>query len=106
MYEHTSKPPQNKGLQTDCSLIRLKQVNPSPESEAGVAYLKITAVYGEFDSFEDLEKQTKVTSHLGKTETIKSEWVNTISTLIIILAAISGKALKGGTLVKKTCREW
>jgi hypothetical protein len=39
-------------------------------------------------SFEDLEKQTKVTSHLGKTETIKSEWVNTISTLIIILAAI------------------
>jgi hypothetical protein len=27
MYEHTSKPPQNKGLQTDCSLIQLKQVN-------------------------------------------------------------------------------
>jgi len=65
-----------------------KKMNPSPESEAGIAYLKITAVYGEFDSFEDLEKQTKVTSHLGKTETIKSEWVNTISTLIIISAAI------------------
>jgi hypothetical protein len=58
-----------------------KKMNPSPESEAGIAYLKITAVYGEVDSFEDLEKQTKVTSHLGKTETIKSEWVNTISTL-------------------------
>ena len=58
-----------------------KKMNPSPESEAGVAYLKITAVYGEFDSFEDLEKQTKVTSHLGKTEPIKSEWVNTISSL-------------------------
>jgi len=27
MYEHTSNPPQNKGLQTDCGLIRLKQVN-------------------------------------------------------------------------------
>ena len=50
-----------------------KKMNPSPESEAGIAYLKITAVYGEFDSFEDLEKQTKVTSHLGKRETIKSE---------------------------------
>jgi hypothetical protein len=27
-----------------------KKMNPSPESEAGIAYLKITAVYGEFDS--------------------------------------------------------
>ena len=58
-----------------------KKMNPSPEAEAGVAYLKITAVYGEFDSFEDLGKQTNITSYLGKTETIKSEWVNTIFTL-------------------------
>jgi hypothetical protein len=28
-----------------------KKMNPSPESEAGIAYLKITAVYGEFDSW-------------------------------------------------------
>lgn len=58
-----------------------KKMNPSPESEAGVAYLKITAVYGEFDSFENLKKPTIVTSYLGKTETIQSKSVNTISTL-------------------------
>ncbi|CAC5357403.1 unnamed protein product [Mytilus coruscus] len=51
---------------------KIKKVKPDPETEAGVAFLKMRAVYGKFETFEQLSRPTPVTRCLGKTETIKS----------------------------------
>ena len=36
------------------------------QTPAGVAFLKMRAVYGPFTSVADLEKETSITSHLGR----------------------------------------
>lgn len=55
---------------------KIKKVKPDPETEAGVAFLKMRAVYGKFETFEQLSRPTPVTRCLGKIETVKSRCVS------------------------------
>uniref|UniRef100_A0A8W8KI25 FHA domain-containing protein n=1 Tax=Magallana gigas TaxID=29159 RepID=A0A8W8KI25_MAGGI len=48
----------------------IKKGTPDPKSEAGVAFLKIKAVYGKVDRFEALCRQTTVTRWLDEVKTI------------------------------------
>ncbi|CAG2246923.1 unnamed protein product [Mytilus edulis] len=56
---------------------KIKKVKPDPETEAGVAFLKMRAVYGKFETFEQLSRPTPVTRCLGKIETVKSRCSST-----------------------------
>lgn len=49
---------------------KLKKGAPDPKSEAGVAFLKIKAVYGKIDKFEVLRHHTNVTKWLDRVKTI------------------------------------
>ncbi|KAJ8302939.1 hypothetical protein KUTeg_019335 [Tegillarca granosa] len=51
---------------------KIKKNVPDPQSEAGVAYLKIKAVYGRIDTFEVLSRCNTVTRWLDSTKTISS----------------------------------
>lgn len=54
----------------------IKKGTPDPKSEAGVAFLKIKAVYGKVDRFEALCRQTTVTRWLDKVKTISHSEVS------------------------------
>ncbi|KAK3100746.1 hypothetical protein FSP39_024595 [Pinctada imbricata] len=51
---------------------KIKKGTPDPKSEAGVAFLKIKAVYGRIDTFDVLSRIGLVTRWLDKTRTISS----------------------------------
>ncbi|VDI66789.1 Hypothetical predicted protein [Mytilus galloprovincialis] len=51
---------------------RMKNNKPDEKSEAGVAFLKMRAVYGQFSSLNDLNGENDITSHLGTTKHFKS----------------------------------
>ena len=54
---------------------RLIQVNFDPETDAGVTFRKMRAVYGKFNTLKDICRTTAVTRHLGKTETVTASMV-------------------------------
>ncbi|XP_052090922.1 nuclear GTPase SLIP-GC-like isoform X2 [Mytilus californianus] len=53
----------------------MKNNRPDEQSEAGVAFLKMRAVYGQFSSLDDLNGDNNITAHLG---TMKSFKTNTL----------------------------
>ena len=55
---------------------KIKSYVPDPDTEAGVAYLKVKAVYGRIDKFENLARISTVTHWLDRTKTIRSMNVN------------------------------
>ncbi|KAL3860604.1 hypothetical protein ACJMK2_010702 [Sinanodonta woodiana] len=50
---------------------KLRKNPPEPGTDQYVSYCKVKAVYGKIDKFEVLAGINKVTSHLGKKETVK-----------------------------------
>ncbi|XP_076091292.1 nuclear GTPase SLIP-GC-like isoform X2 [Mytilus galloprovincialis] len=51
----------------------MKNNRPDEQSEAGVAFLKMRAVYGQFSSLSDLNGENDITSHLGTMKHFKSK---------------------------------
>lgn len=54
----------------------MKNNRPDEQSEAGVAFLRMRAVYGQFSSLSDLNGENDITSHLGTMKHFKSKTVN------------------------------
>ncbi|CAC5380156.1 unnamed protein product [Mytilus coruscus] len=57
----------------------MKNTRPDEQSEAGVAFLKMRAVYGQFSSLDDLNGENNITSHLGTMENLKSNTLQEFS---------------------------
>ncbi|XP_052090923.1 nuclear GTPase SLIP-GC-like [Mytilus californianus] len=57
----------------------MKNTKPHEQSEAGVAFLKMRAVYGQFSSLDDLKVENIITSHLGKIKNLKSNTLQEFS---------------------------
>ncbi|XP_076089970.1 uncharacterized protein LOC143062003 [Mytilus galloprovincialis] len=57
----------------------MKTYRSDEQSEAGVAILKMRAVYGQFSSLDDLNGENDITSHLGTMKNIKSNTLKEFS---------------------------